>query len=142
MMCISWFYLEFSIALSTHDYDLHVSLADKLVGRLSEDVPDRFSSQFGDVSLITSDRFPWPSENLSIAESAQKDLCHFVHAQGSRSSRMRLEPYKKGILRPISEDQDDLHSTALDLFINRGLNSKAVLSLPDFMYIAKYNSYP
>ncbi|GAB5365423.1 hypothetical protein AAMO2058_001056700 [Amorphochlora amoebiformis] len=117
-----------------------ITLAEELVGRLSEDVPDRFSSQFGDVSLITYPGFWVPSETLSIAESARRDLCHFVQVQGSRSSRMRLET--KGILKPISEDQDNLHSTALDLFINRGLNSKAVLSLPDFMYIAKYNSYP
>ncbi|GAB5371488.1 hypothetical protein AAMO2058_001584100, partial [Amorphochlora amoebiformis] len=110
-----------------------ITLAEKLVGRLSEDVPDRFSSQFGDVSLITSPGFYDPPETLSIAESAQTDLCHFVHVQGSRSSRMRLNIYEKGILQPISEDQDNLHSTALDLFINRGLNSKAVLSLPDFI---------
>eukprot|EP00954_Amorphochlora_amoebiformis_P015168 1188954-Amorphochlora_amoeboformis.AAC.1 len=130
MMCISWFYLGLSIALSTHDYGLHVSLAEELVTRLSVDVPDRFSSQFGDVSVITFPGFWSPSETLSIGESVRRDLCHFVQVQGSRSSRMRLAT--KGILKPISEDQDNLHSTALDMFINRGLNSKAVLSLPDF----------
>eukprot|EP00954_Amorphochlora_amoebiformis_P015491 1215462-Amorphochlora_amoeboformis.AAC.1 len=71
-----------------HDYDLHVSLAEELIRRLSEDVPGRFSSQFGDVPQITSRGRIWPSSTLSIAESAQKDLCHFVHVQGSRSSRM------------------------------------------------------
>eukprot|EP00954_Amorphochlora_amoebiformis_P003588 277362-Amorphochlora_amoeboformis.AAC.1 len=123
MMCISWVYLELSIALSPHDYDLHVSLAEKLVGRLLEDVPGRFSSQFGEVSVLASPWISSPYSTLSIDESAQIELCHFVHAQGSRSSRMCLT--YTGILEPISEDQDDLHPTALDLFINRGLNSKA-----------------
>jgi len=110
-----------------------ITLTEELVRRLSEDVPDRFSSLFGDVPQITYVSILSPSQTLSIAESAQADLCHFVHVQGSRSSTMCLVNSDKGILKPISEGQNNLHSTALDLFINRGLNSKAVLSLPDFI---------
>ncbi|GAB5366454.1 hypothetical protein AAMO2058_001145100 [Amorphochlora amoebiformis] len=113
-----------------------ITLTEELVRRLSEDVPDRFSSLFGDVPQITYVSILSPSQTLSIAESAQADLCHFVHVQGSRSSTMCLVNSDKGILKPISEGQNNLHSTALDLFINRGLSPKAVLSLPDFMYIA------
>eukprot|EP00954_Amorphochlora_amoebiformis_P009141 711431-Amorphochlora_amoeboformis.AAC.1 len=112
---------QLSLALSAHDHALHVSLAKKLVGRLSEEVRNRFSIQFGDVLQFTDPGFLLPPQTLSIAEATQTDICHFVHVQGSRSSRMC---HDEGILKPIPEGQNALHSTALDLFINCGLNSE------------------
>ncbi|GAB5366470.1 hypothetical protein AAMO2058_001146300 [Amorphochlora amoebiformis] len=107
-----------------------MTLAEDLVMRLSKDIHDRFSSQFGDVPQITQPSFIFPTKSLSITESAQKDLCHFVHVRGSLSSRMCLD---KSTLKPILDGQNGLHSTALDLLINHGLNSKVVSSLPDFI---------
>ncbi|GAB5366457.1 hypothetical protein AAMO2058_001145200 [Amorphochlora amoebiformis] len=107
-----------------------ITLAKKLVGRLSEEVRNRFSIQFGDVLQFTDPGFLLPPQTLSIAEATQTDICHFVHVQGSRSSRMC---HDEGILKPIPEGQNALHSTALDLFINCGLNSETVSSLPYFL---------
>eukprot|EP00954_Amorphochlora_amoebiformis_P002101 164125-Amorphochlora_amoeboformis.AAC.1 len=128
-------------ALTTHNYALHVSLAEELVRQLSKDVPQNFSSEFGDVLQITFPGYYAPSETVFIDTSAQADLCHIVHVEGSRASRMCLVDSNKGTLEPISKGQNSSHSTALDLFINNGLNAKAVSSLPDFMYIANSDSY-
>ncbi|GAB5369588.1 hypothetical protein AAMO2058_001418000 [Amorphochlora amoebiformis] len=106
-----------------------ITLAEELVRRLSEDVPHQFSRQFGDVPQITYPYYPIGDKALSIAESVQKDLCHLVHVQGSRSSRMCRG--RISVLRPIS-GQNNLHSTALDLFINRGLNFKAEFPIPAY----------
>ncbi|GAB5366459.1 hypothetical protein AAMO2058_001145300 [Amorphochlora amoebiformis] len=109
------------------------TLAEGLVRRLSEDIPHGFSSEFGDVPQIIFPGYYVPSKTLFIDKLAQADLCHIVHVHGSRASRMCLVDSNKGTLEPISEGQNSLHSTALDLFINNGLNAKAVLSLPDFI---------
>ncbi|GAB5360096.1 hypothetical protein AAMO2058_000598000 [Amorphochlora amoebiformis] len=109
-----------------------INLAEELVIRLSKDVPNSFSSHFGDVLQIVNNE-SFVRKDFFQPDSARTDICHFVHVQGSRASRMCLENSLSGILEPIPEGHNGVHSTALDLLINRGLDCQAVSSLPNFI---------